>query len=139
MDELWGTGGLQGLAGAAASPRTRGVSVLVQRQGWLESINGTAGSSWTAMVTREVSRAFFQYCCFDAARIEPRASPMLSMTLPVLASQACTTPSSSDMGICHHCGLDTDTETQPYTMLAPPSFPLGHVRNGYFQVYLSTE
>lgn len=39
---------------------------------------------------------------------------MLSVTLPVLASQACTTPSSSDMGICHHCGLDTDTETQPY-------------------------
>lgn len=36
------------------------------------------------------------------------------MTLPVLASQACTTPSSSDMGICHHCGLDTDKETQPY-------------------------
>lgn len=36
------------------------------------------------------------------------------MTLPVLASQACTTASSSDTGICHHCGLDTDTDSQPH-------------------------
>lgn len=75
MDELWGTGGLQGLAGAAASPCTREVSLLVPRQRWLESINGTAGSSWTAMVAREVFRTFFSTVVLMQQELNPGPHP----------------------------------------------------------------